>query len=140
MAKKPRKAAPPPEPLPKGTLSVDGFSYTSPKGRVFTLGTAERWQRWEGDPLWSDTVPVSLDGEPAGKLFKSESYGKTANDEPRWHASLAPLRNRLIGWGEKTPYGLGFDVAAFDTLEECLAAWSRNADDVLDWREANPKV
>lgn len=139
MARKPRKVAEP-APLPKGTLSADGYSYTSPKGRVFTLGPIEHEERWKGDPLWSDTINVLLDGAPAGKLFQSESYGKTANDEPRWHASLNGLRMKLLKWGESTPYGIGFDVAAFDTMEECLAAWSRNADGLLDWREANPAV
>ena len=116
-------------------------TYVSAQGRTYVVGEPEqRVPRFEGDTLWCDTYPVTLDGEPAGKLFKSESYGLTTSGEPRWHASLADMRNRHLGWGEQTPYGLGFDVAAFDSIGECLAAWGRNADALLDWRAKNPRA
>jgi hypothetical protein len=88
------------------------------------------WERYAGDPLWSDTFPILHEGEVAGKLFRSLSYG-TARGKPRWHASVSELRGPHL---TELPRGIGFDVAAFDTAEEALNAWARSADQILDFR------
>lgn len=114
-------------------------TYVSAGGRTYEIGEPEHYERFEGDILASDTYPVTLDGKPAGKLFLSWNYCRSREEKPRWTASLADLRNRILAWTEKTPYGLGFDVGPFDSMEDCLAAWSRGADAMIDWRAANPE-
>jgi hypothetical protein len=110
-------------------------SFTSPGGRAFTVGDGRHSGRWDGDSLWCDEWPVLLDGEQAGKLFRSLKYGTTADGQPRWHATI-----RQLYWDKAhdAPTGIGFDVAAFDTAEQALAAWGRSADQILDWFEGKP--
>lgn len=110
-------------------------TFTSKGGRTFTVKRGEHSERFPGDNLWDDTFPVFFEGKPAGKLFRSETYGKTADGKPRWHAST-----RALYWAKATdaPTGIGFDVAAFDTAEECVTAWGRSADQILDWSEGKP--
>lgn len=105
-------------------------SFTSPGGRVFTVGKGERDERWKGDPLWNDTWPILRDGKCVGKLFRNLNYGTTDAGKPRWQASLSELR-----WTTSmdAPTGLGFDVSALDTAKEAVVAWGRNADELLDW-------
>lgn len=116
--------------------NTDPLPLTSKSGHTFVVLPPEHSPvRFPGDPLWCDTFEVTLDGHPAGKLFRSESYGRTADGEPRWHASISGLRNRLLKWGEDGPTPYMFDVAAFDTFEECFAAWARHADGLLAWHK-----
>lgn len=105
-------------------------AFPSKGGRRFTLADGAREERWKGDPLWSESWPILLDGEPAGTLFRSDNYGPG-----RWQASTRALYWRKAA---DAPIGVGFDVAAFDTAEECLAAWARSADQILDWAEGKP--
>ena len=107
-------------------------SFKTKGGRTFTVGDGTHDERYKGDPLWSDCFPILLDGKPAGKLFWNENYGKTVDGKPRWQAST-----RELYWSKAAdaPTGVGFDVSAFDTAEECLKAWGRSADEILDWSE-----
>jgi hypothetical protein len=99
-------------------------SFTSPGGRRFSIGGHEGsegpWGREDG---WI----ISYQRKPAGKLFRNQTY----RDLP-WHAST-----RQIFWrfASDAPTGIGFDVAAFATLQEVLEAWGRSADQILDWAE-----
>ena len=109
-------------------------SFTTPGGRAFTLGRVEHSrERPPRDAHWSDTWPIFYEGKPAGSLWRSLNYGTTADGKPRWQGSLRELV-WSGGAGGLPPTGIGFDVAAFDTPTEALAAWGRNADGVLDWR------
>lgn len=112
-------------------------SFTSAGGRAFTVGAGEHSERWDGDALWTDVWSISHDGIAAGKLYRSLSYGVTASGEPRWHATT-----RELFWNRApdAPTGIGFDVAAFDTAEEALAAWGRSADQICDWAEGKPVI
>lgn len=105
------------------------------KGRSFYLSGGRHVERFPDDARWFDEWPIMFEGEPAGRLFRSHDYGKTDGGLPRWHASITDLR-----WtkGRGAPTGIGFDVAAFDTAEEALAAWGRSADQILDWSEGKP--
>lgn len=107
-------------------------SFQSERGRGFTLHSGTRWERWPEDPLWDETFPILYEGEDAGKLYRSESYGRTAAGLPKWHASITQLRWRIVSPSD-LPMGHGYDVAAFDTAEECLHAWGRSADQILDY-------
>lgn len=110
-------------------------TFQSRGGREFGVEGGEHDERWEGDPLWSDSWPIVYEGRPAGKLFRSLSYGTGATGAPRWHAST-----RELYWSKApdAPTGIGFDVAAFDTAEQALAAWARSADEILDWAAGKP--
>ena len=107
-------------------------SFTSTGGRTFTIATGAHEERWDGDALWADVWSILHDGIAAGKLYRSLSYGVTASGEPRWHATA-----RELFWNRApdAPTGIGYDVAAFDTAEEALAAWGRSADQICDWAE-----
>jgi len=105
-------------------------------GRSFTVGRGVHWERYVGDPMWSDTFPILFQGEQAGKLFRSVSYG-TTRGKPRWHASISELRGPHLN---DLPRGIGFDVAAFDTAEGALEAWARSADQILDFRARRQAV
>jgi hypothetical protein len=109
--------------------------FKSAGGRSFTAADGQRSERWTGDPLWVDAWPILFDGAEAGTLYRSLSYGTTADGAPRWHAST-----RKLYWAKASdaPTGIGFDVAAFDSAEDALAAWSRSADQILDWSEGKP--
>ncbi len=119
--------------MPEMKPPVDTF--TSPAGRAFTVGLGEHSERWPEDPLWDDTWPILHEGKPAGKLYRSLSYGRTTAGLPRWHAST-----RELFWAvaDDAPIDIGFDVAAFDTPEQALAAWALSADQILDWAEGKP--
>lgn len=110
-------------------------TFTSPGGRVFTVDPGEHEERWEGDPLWNDIWPILYEGNPAGKLIQNTSYGRTSSGQPRWQATT-----RELFWtmASDAPTGVGFDVSAFDTAEETVAAWARSADQVFDWAEGKP--
>lgn len=113
-------------------------SFVSPGGRTFTVEPGEHWERFPDDNLWHDGFPILFEGKPAGKLYRSESYGRTAKGDPRWQAST-----RDLFWTadvRDAPTGIGFDVAAFDTAEACLVAWGRSADQILDYAEGKPVV
>lgn len=112
-------------------------SFTSVGGRAFTIADGAHSSRYEADPLWFDTWPILFDGAPAGKLYRSLDYGRTADGQPRWHATI-----RELYWTHASgaPTGVGFDVAAFDTAEQACAAWARSADQILDWSEGKPVV
>lgn len=112
-------------------------SFTSAGGRSFVVAPGSHEERWDGDALWTDVWSITHDGVPAGKLYRSLSYGTTASGEPRWHATT-----RELYWNRApdAPTGIGFDVAAFDSAEEALATWGRSADQILDWSEGKPVV
>lgn len=106
--------------------------FKSPGNRRFTVGQGEH----QGNEThWSDVWPILYRGKPAGQLFRNLNYGKTAKGQPRWQASTRELFWSLAS---DAPTGLGFDVAAFDTAKEALAAWSRSADQLLDWVAGKP--
>ncbi len=108
-------------------------SFTSAKRRRFTVGPGAHSERFPGDALWSDTWPILLGGKQVGSLSRNLNYGTGATGEPRWQASLSALR-----WASAmdAPVGIGYDVAAFDTAKECLAALGRSADQLLDWAKS----
>lgn len=106
--------------------------FKSAGGRSFTLGDGVHSSRFAGDKLWSDCWPIFFDGKPAGKLFRNLNYGTTKTGEPRWQATIRELYWKFVS---DAPVGVGFDVAAFDTPSEALAAWGRSADQILDWSD-----
>jgi len=121
---------------------VKGF--TSPGGRRFTVGTGVR-QIYPSE--WSEMFPVSYKGKPAGTLIDSNKYTSTRlgdrRKEPvgrglRWSGSVDELRWSTPGF-VSSGKRIGYDVSAFDTVEECLLAWGRSADQILDWAEANAR-
>lgn len=116
-------------------LSAPINAFTTPGGRRFTLSRGTHSERFAGDTLWGDSFPILYDGKRAGLLFRSLSYGVTKAGKPRWHAST---RNLYWTHAPGAPTGIGFDVAAFDSARECLAAWGRSADQILDWEEGKP--
>jgi len=109
--------------------------FTTSGGRVFTLGPVEHSkERPPHSSFWYDRRPIFYKGKRAGSLLRNMNYGTTVDGKPRWQGSLNDLR-----WsGELPPTGIGFDVSAFDTPLEALAAWGHNADEVLDWRAGKP--
>ena len=112
-------------------------SFTSAGGRVFAVAVGEHEERWHGDALWTDVWQILLDGVPAGKLIRDLAYGTTASGEPRCHATTRDLYWARAG---DAPTGIGFDVAAFDSAEQALAAWGRSADQICDWAEGKPVI
>lgn len=112
-------------------------SFTSAKRRRFTVGPGKHEERFPGDTLWSDTWPILLGGKQVGSLSRNLNYGTGATGEPRWQGSLNALRWQRAGG---PPVGIGYDVAAFDTAKECLAAWGRSADELLDWAKSEGKA
>jgi hypothetical protein len=111
-------------------------SFTSVGGRRLTLSRGERRpERFPGDTIWCDSFPILYEGKRAGLLFRSLNYGRTAKGKPRWHASTREL---YWTYAADAPTGVGFDVAAFDSARECLAAWGRSADQILDWKDGKP--
>jgi len=118
------------------TFAAPVKSFQSHGGRSFTVGRGAHWERYVGDPLWSDTFPILFQDEPAGKLFRSLSYG-AVRGTPRWHASISELRGPHLS---ELPRGIGYDVAAFDTAEEALEAWAASADQILDFRARRQAV
>jgi hypothetical protein len=114
-------------------------SFTSAKRRRFTVGRGEHTaERFPGDTLWSDTWPILLGGKQAGSLFRNLSYGAGSGGEGRWQGSLSALR--WTSGGMHAPVGVGFDVGPFDTAKECLAAWGRSADQLLDWAKGKGRT
>lgn len=105
-------------------------AFSSAGGRTFTVKEGTHDERWDGDPLWMKTWPITYKGKPAGKLFQSLNYGTTKSGEPRWHAST-----REIYWAyvKGEAQGIGYDVAAFDSAKEALGAWADSADQILDF-------
>lgn len=121
---------------PPKLITTPPASLESDKGRLFIIGGGEHHERYHGDPQWSQLWPISYDGKPAGKLYCNESYGKTADGKPRWQATTRELYWRYAADAPSGPgVGIGYDVAAFDTPEEALAAWGRSADQILDYHE-----
>lgn len=110
-------------------------TFTSEGGRTFTVEAGEHVEHFKGDTFWHDTFPLHYEGELAGSLWCSETYGRTAAGLPRWSAST-----RAIYWAKASdaPTGIGFDVSGFDTAEEAVAAWGRSVDQILDWAEGKP--
>lgn len=101
--------------------SITGKPFTSPGGHSFTFRRSERSDVWGH---------IYYDGLPAGQVFNGATYpGKP------FSASTRALYWRMAG---DAPVGVGFDVAAFETLDECLTAWGRSADEILDWHEGKP--
>jgi hypothetical protein len=113
------------------TLAKVPGSFKSHGGRTFYVGRGEHQERFPGDTSWSDTFPILLDGKEVGSITQGDGYGLTKDGKRRWTGSL----NKLRWAGALPPTGLGFDVSAFDSPEEVLQAWGRNADQVLNWRE-----
>jgi hypothetical protein len=125
---------PPEEP----TLPAPLGAFTSPGGRAFDVSPGTRSERWAGDSLWSECWPICHGGVVAGKLFRDLNYGKTSAGEPRWHATIRELYwDTANGLGRlDLGRGIGYDVAAFDTAGEAVAAWARSADQILDRAES----
>ncbi len=111
------------------TLAKVPGSFQSAGGRTFYVGKGEHDAGY-GD-RWSDRFPILMDGKEVGDIYQNTNYGLTKDGKGRWQGSL----NKLRWAGPLAPTGLGFDVAAFDSPEDVLSAWGRNADQVLDWRE-----
>lgn len=107
--------------------------FTSPKGRRFTVGLSTHKRANAADAYGCDTFPILFDGQPAGAMFRTDNYGKAPSGDLRWHASMNPLRWKPF---VELPRGQGYDVAAFDTAAECLEAWARSADQIIDAQEA----
>lgn len=106
--------------------------FKSAGGRTFTLGSMERTlPRFEGDRKWSEMWPILYKSEPAGKLFRSDTYRAPLE----WSATTREL---VWKYASDAPTGIGFDVAAFATPQEALDAWGRSADQILDWSEGKP--
>lgn len=111
---------------------VPARTFRSHGGRTFTVGPVQSTHpHYEGDPHWSDLYPILYNGQPAGKLFRSASYGP---DKP-WSATTRELYWKYAPGVS----GIGFDVAAFSTPQEALEAWGRSADQILDWHEGKGK-
>ena len=120
---------------PAGVLPPPAKSFKSQGGRSFTVSPGSHFERFKGDTVWHDEWPILHKGKPAGKLFRSLTYGLTEQGEPRWHASVSGLR-----WmGDGVPDRIGYDVAAFDTFKDAFEAWGHSADQILDWREGKGK-
>lgn len=119
----------------RASLAPPVQTFTSRGGRQFGVEAGEHDERWDGDPLWSDSWAIVYDGRPAGKLFRNLNYGTGPTGAPRWQASA-----RELFWSKASdaPTGIGFDVVAFDTAEQALAAWARSADEILDWAAGKP--
>ncbi len=97
-------------------------SFLSKGGRVFTLEKGDKDAR--DGTCWM----ILYEGQPAGMLWRDSMYAAPLE----WHAST-----RQIFWrkANDAPVGIGFDVAAFATVDEVLTAWARSADEILDWNE-----
>src|SRR5271156_3148625 len=105
--------------------------FTSPNGRTFTVGRGEHKARWPEDPLWSDSYPILRSKDQVGTLFRNMNYSR-GSESPTWQASLSFLRWRTTF---ELPRGVGFDIGPQKTAREALAAWGRNADEVLNFFE-----
>lgn len=110
---------------------IEGFR--SPGGRRFVVADGMADDRLVM-PSWRHDFRVYLmipGSEPkhVGDLYRSWTYGMTAEGEPRWCGSLSRMR-----WATTfdTPRGCGYDVSAFDSVEACAEAWMRSADQILD--------
>jgi len=109
---------------------IDAFK--SKKGRVFEVGDGVHARKNAVDDVGSDTYPIFYGKQQAGSLFRSDTYDRTGRSL-QWSASMNPLRwSPLV----ELPQGEGYDVAAFDTAAECLEAWARSADQIIDAQEA----
>lgn len=109
-------------------------AFTSAKGRRFAVRPGVHHSRHAGDPFRCDEWIIEYEGEPAGKIFRDLVYGR---DKLRWHATTRQLYWRLA---VDAPTGIGFDVAAFDTVEEVARAWANSADQILDWHAGEEVV
>ena len=113
-----------------GALSVDippPTSFRSSGGRLFVVSAGVV------DDIPSRrmvTFTVSLDGREVGSVSRSTMY--PIADGFGWSGSLNPLRWSVPGfvWAA---HRVGYDVAAFATAGECVEAWARSADQILDW-------
>jgi hypothetical protein len=116
-------------------LALRRLHHVTPGGRSFTLSRGEHWERFAGDTLWNDSWPIMFRGKQAGTLNCNTGYGLTAKGKPRWQAST-----RDLYWqhAADAPVGIGFDVAGLDSASECLAAFARKADEILDWAAGRP--
>lgn len=99
------------------------FRFKSPRGRAFTV---------DEEPEQSDEhltyFRIRLEGAHAGKLYDSDHYGPGLP----WSATTRELYWAKTGGRLERA---GFDVAAFRTARDALAAWARSADQILDFRE-----
>jgi hypothetical protein len=112
-------------------------TFRSKGGRSFSVKEGVHTERWLGDPLWSDSWPIFYKGKQAGKLFRNLAYGTTKKGKPRWQATIRELYWAYATGAPSGPgKGIGYDVAAFDTPTACVAAWSRSADQILDYAAA----
>lgn len=103
-------------------------SFLSKGGRTFTITTGVYEERFKGDTFAGTAFEISYEGKPAGILWRDTMYAAPLE----WHAST-----RHLFWtrAADAPTGIGFDVAAFATIDEVLTAWARSADEILDWSE-----
>lgn len=106
--------------------------FKSAKGRVFELGDGVHARKNAADEMGTDTYPIFYGKQQAGSLFRSDIYDRTGRSL-QWSASMNPLRWSPLVY---LPQGEGYDVAAFDTAAECLEAWARSADQIIDAQEA----
>lgn len=101
--------------------------FKSPKGRPFTIREGSVIEgRWGREETW----PILYQGKAAGKLFRNFSYGGGPHGTGRWQATTRELFWTHDASGLKRG---GYDVAAFDTVGECLRAWGFSADQILDF-------
>lgn len=109
--------------------------HVSPGGRVFYT-TLERPLSTHHSTPEDETWSILYEGEPAGKLYRGDTYGHTSSGLPRWHAST-----RGLYWRHASAIfvaHIGFDVAAFDSAEEAMEAWLQSADQILDCWDRKP--
>jgi hypothetical protein len=112
----------------RARMSTAPRSFLSPGGRRFTIKSHEHEEgRWGPEDRWV----ISYGRKPAGTLLRGYPY---SGDTP-WSATTRQLYWR---YAADAPTGIGFDVAAYETVGEVLRAWGRSADQILDWAEGKP--
>lgn len=82
-------------------------------------------QASDRDPTWS----ITRNGVEVGTMFQGAAYGRF----------LCSMRSGRLPEGASDTrsehFGIHFDTGPHDTREEALAAFARNADRLIAWRE-----
>ena len=100
-------------------------SFETPVGHAFLIGEGER-EETSGSERWD----IFFEEGRAGTIFRNLNYGLGKTGEPRWSGSTRRIYWRLAA---DAPIGIGFDVSAFDTLDEVLEAWGHSVDEIIAW-------
>ena len=107
--------------------------FTSPKGRRFIVAASVRDEhpsRWVEDFA---VFLVTTDIIEVESVCLSNIY---VRDGQSWSGQLSRLRWTPTDGIRDLPPRAGYDVSHFPTLEECVQAWAKSADEILDYREA----